>query len=217
LHWLDGPMQISTTDNVERQTVTVEENQSTPKSNEVLPRRAPDIPVPTEYGAYAMVNGQFTELEQLPIKVPDPRVAISAPISMPSRAHLPLGRFQFVIFRRDLMNNAPDRVTVRVVARVMRALSFDTEGNAKTTNVEQSWVIRNNSYQMRVAPYADNPEMIVVRPDPADFVLPAGRYALVLKGAGYDFTIDGAEPDVAHCLERTDALNVPIYSECRKL
>jgi hypothetical protein len=115
------------------------------------------------------------------------------------------------------MNNAPDRVAVRIVARVMRALTFDSAGNPKTTNVEQSWVIRNNSYQMRVAPFADNLEMIVIRPDPADFVLPAGRYALVLKGVGYDFTVDGTQTDAAHCLERTDALNAPIFSECRKL
>ena len=70
---------------------------------------------------------------------------------------------------------------------------------------------------MKVAPLGDNPEMIVIRPDPANFVFPAGRYALVLKGVGYDFTVDGPVTDTAHCLERTDALNVPIYSECRKL
>jgi len=40
---------------------------------------------------------------------------------------------------------------------------------------------------------------------------------LVLKGVGYDFTVDGATTDIAHCLERTEALNAPVYSECRKL
>jgi hypothetical protein len=121
-----------------------------------------------------------------------------------------------LIFRRDLATNAPDRITVRLVAKVRRALTFDPKGNAKLTDVEQSWVIRNNSYQMKVAPLADNPEMIVVRPDPADFVLPSGRYALVLKGVGYDFTVDGPVTDMASCLERTDALDAPIYTECRK-
>ena len=43
---------------------------------------------------------------------------------------------------------------------------------------------------MKVAPVPDNPEMIVLRPD-ADLVFPAGRYALVLKGVAYDFTVDG--------------------------
>jgi len=226
VHWLDALTQISSTNNVEKQqNVAVSEKASTPRSNRESaprsnePRRASatEIPIPTEYGAYVVTNGQLIELEQLPIKVPDPRVAISAEMSMPSRTHLSTGRFQFVVFRRDLMNNAPDRVSVRIVARVKQALTFDSRGNAKTTNIEQSWVIRGNSYEMRVAPLADNPEMIVIRPDPADFVLPAGRYALVLKGTGYDFTVDGAAPDVTHCLERTDALNVPVYSECRKL
>ena len=69
---------------------------------------------------------------------------------------------------------------------------------------------------MRVGPLADNPEMIVIRSELADFLLPAGRYVLVLKGIGYDFTIDGPVTDAAHCLERTEALNAPIYSECPK-
>ena len=69
---------------------------------------------------------------------------------------------------------------------------------------------------MRVGPLAGNPEMVLIRPDTDDFVLPAGRYVLVIKGVGYDFTIDGPM-NTAHCLERTMALNAPIYSECRKL
>jgi len=55
-----------------------------------------------------------------------------------------------------------------------------------------------------------------IRPD-ADIVFPAGRYALVLKGVAYDFIIDGPLTDPVHCLERTDALNAPVYAECRKL
>ena len=61
---------------------------------------------------------------------------------------------------------------------------------------------------MRVAPVADNPEMIVIRPDD-NLALPAGRYALILKGVAYDFTVDGPLTDPAHCLERTEALNTP--------
>lgn len=69
---------------------------------------------------------------------------------------------------------------------------------------------------MRVAPVADNPEMILIRPD-ADVTLSAGRYALVVKGVAYDFIVDGPLTDPAHCLERTDALNAPVYTECRNL
>jgi hypothetical protein len=158
----------------------------------------------------------LTQLDVLPIRVPDERVAISSIISAPSRAHLPAGPIQFVLFRRDLVNSAPDRVFVRVVAQVTRALTFDSRGKPTTHNVENSWVVRGNSYQMKVAPVADHPELIVIRPD-ADLVFPAGRYALVLKGVAYDFIIDGPLTDPAHCLERTDALTSPVYTECPKL
>jgi hypothetical protein len=200
-----------------QQSLAVERQSSTANSYDAARPQAAEIPTPSEYGAYAVVNGKLTELGQLPIKVPDPRVAISAPIAAPSQAHLSSGQLQFVVFRRDLKDNAPDRVSVRVVAQVMRALIFDNKGHAKTTDVEPSWVIRNHSYQMRVAPIGDNPEMVVIRSDTADFVFPAGRYALVLKGVGYDFTVEGKVTDLAHCLERTDALNAPVYSECRRL
>jgi len=42
-----------------------------------------------------------------------------------------------------------------------------------------------------IAPVPENPEMILIRPDPTDLVVPAGRYASVLKGVAYDFTLDG--------------------------
>jgi hypothetical protein len=200
-----------------KQSVAGERESSTVISDDTARPRPAEIPTPSDYGAYAVLNGKLTELAQLPIKVPDPRVAISAPITVPGQAHLSYGQLQFIVFRRDLKDNAPDRVSVRVVAQVMRALTFDSKGHAKTTDVDQSWVIRNHSYQMRVAPFGDNPEMIVIRSDPGDFVFPAGRYALVLRGVGYDFTVEGEVTDLAHCLERTDALNAPVYSECRKL
>jgi len=177
----------------------------------------PSIPLPSEYGAFALSEGRLTELPQMAMRVPDPRVAISPVISTPSQTHLSTGKLEFVIFRRDLANTAPDRVLLRVVARVARALTFDTHGKPMTTKIEDSWVVRSNSYQMRVAPVPDNPEMLLIRPDPADLVLPAGRYALVLKGVAYDFTLDGPNTDSAHCLERTDALMSPVYSECQKL
>jgi hypothetical protein len=173
-----------------------------------------DIPLPTSYGVYILSNGNLTALDLLPIKVPDPRIAISASISTPSQVHLPPGQIQFVVYRRDLANEAPDRVTVRAVAQVMRALTFAPGGKATYINVEPTWVVRSNSYQMSVAPAADSPEMVVIRPDRADFAFPAGRYALVLKKEAYDFTVDGAIHDRAHCLERTDALGGGVYSEC---
>ena len=159
-----------------------------------------DISLPIAYGVYALSNGKLTALELLPLKVPDPRVAISASILTPSQVHLPAGPLQFVIYRRDLLNDAPDRVSVRAVAQVMRALTFAPGGKATYAAVEPTWVVRSNSYQMSVAPAADSPEMVVIRPDRADFAFPAGRYALVLKKEAYDFTVDGAIHDRAHCL-----------------
>jgi hypothetical protein len=175
----------------------------------------PGFPVPSVYGVYAISNKQLTMLEALPLKVPDPRVAISAVITKPSHAHLPVGPLQFVVFRRGLASDAPDRVSLRVVAQVTRALTFDASGKPSVANVDQSWVVRSKAYQMTVAPVADNQEMILIRPDPPELLLPAGRYALVLKDGAFDFTLDGPITDTAHCLERTDALDTPVYTECR--
>jgi hypothetical protein len=172
-------------------------------------------PLPTSYGVYAIDQGKLTDLATLPIKVPDPRVAISAMIPTPSAKPLPDGKVQFVAFRRDFRNNAPDRVTVRVVARVMQTLRFDAKGNASAAKVEGEWAVRSNAYQMRVAPMGDNPEMIVIEPENPDFTFPAGRYAMVLQGNAYDFSVAGPISEMAQCLERTDALDVPVYSECR--
>jgi hypothetical protein len=47
-------------------------------------------------------------------------------------------------------------------------------------------------------------------------VLPAGRYVLVLKNIGYDFTVAGNITDPAQCLERTEAANGVFYSDCVK-
>ncbi len=175
----------------------------------------PGFPVPSSYGVYALDSGKLIELEPLPIRVPDPRVAISGVITAPSPTTLPDGRVQFVVFRRNLMNDAPDHVTIRVVAQVMHELSF-AGGKATKTSVDDAWAVRNNSYEMKVAPVEGNPEMIVIRPQTDGFSLPAGRYALALKNAAYDFTVSGAITDPAHCLERTNALDTQVYSECRR-
>ena len=55
--------------------------------------------------------------------------------------------------------------------------------------------------------------MIVIQPDPA-FVFPSGRYALVLNGMGYDFTVAGPIKSPEQCLEQVEAVNGTIVSEC---
>ena len=216
VHWLDKAQSVVSSAASSEKSAVARDRDERSKSNAARRERGGDFPVPAEYGAYAVVDGRLIELEQLAIRVPDPRVAISAAFAVPSRSHLPSSPNEFVVFRKDLLNGAPDRVAVRVVAKVTKALSFDASGKPKTSNVEQSWVIRNNAYSMRVGPLPENPEMVMVRSEQPSLSLPAGRYVLVVKGVGYDFTVDGTVTDSAHCLERTEALNAPIYSECPK-
>jgi hypothetical protein len=174
-------------------------------------------PLPTSYGVYAIDQGKLVNLQPLPLRVPDPRIAISAMISTPSQTTLPGGPVEFVIFRRDLVNNAPDHASVRVIARVMRILTFSPGRPAKTVDIDGKWAIRGKAYPMSVSPVPGSPEMILIRPDKPDFSFPAGRYALVLDRGGYDFTITGQITDVAQCLEQTDTADESLYSECRKL
>ena len=115
-----------------------------------------------------------------------------------------------------LSANAPDRVDVRVVARVVRALSFDAKGKASYSPVSDEWSIRNTAFEFRVRPIAGHPEMLLIQPENPDFTLPPGRYVLALKSQAYDFTIAGEVTDPSQCLERTDAANGTFYSDCPK-
>ena len=181
------------------------------------PANAPAFPVPSDYGIYALNNGALSELNPLSERVPDRRIAVSTPINRPSRTTLPDGNAKFIIFRRDLAGNTPDRIEIRVVARVVRASTFDAKGKPNVVSVSDAWNIRSMSYELRVRPIAGNPEMLLVQSENPDFVLPAGRYVLVLREQGYDFVVAGAVTDLSQCLERTDAVNGAFYSECKRL
>ena len=174
------------------------------------------FPLPTDYGVYALNDAKLSELSLLQEQVPDKRIAMSTPINQSSRTTLPDGKARFVVFRRDLVGSAPDRIEVRVIARVVRALTFDAKGKASFTPVSDAWNIRNLSYEFRVRPISGNPEMLMVQAENPDFVLPAGRYVLALKNQGYDFTVAGKVTDPSQCLERTDAANGTFYSDCQK-
>jgi hypothetical protein len=141
---------------------------------------------------------------------------MSTPIKMASRTVLPDGRAVFVVYRRDAANSAPERVSVRVIAKVLRAMTFNTAGQASTTNMQDTWTIRNISYDFRVAPLSEGAEMLMIRPENEDFVFPAGRYGLVIKGQAYDFTVAGPITEAAQCLEGIKAENGTFYSECRR-
>jgi hypothetical protein len=174
------------------------------------------FPIPSDYGVYALNEGKLSELEILPEQVPDKRVAMSTPVTQPSRTTLPSNRVKFIVYRRDLTSNAPERVDIRTVAQVKRSLTFDSKGRATFVPVTDAWNIRNISHEFRVRPVAGHPEMLLIQPENTDFELPAGRYVLVLKTQGYDFTIAGPVTDPSQCLERTEAANGTFYSDCQK-
>jgi hypothetical protein len=174
------------------------------------------FPLPSVYGIYAVSGGQLHELEPLVGRVPDQRVFMSTPVKTASRTVLPDGRAAFIIYRRDAANSAPERVSVRVIAKVRRAMTFNTAGQASTTNVQDTWAIRNISYDFRVAPLGEGSEMLMIRSENENFVFPAGRYGLVIKGQAYDFTVAGPITEAAQCLEGIKAENGTFYSECRR-
>jgi hypothetical protein len=176
---------------------------------------ASTIPLPSVYGVYAVSGGRLYELEALAGRVPDQRVHMSAVMNTPSRTTLPDGRIEFIVYRRDIANSAPERVQVRVIAKIARTIGFDKAGHTSVTLVADQWTIRGNSHDLRVAPVSESAEMLLIRPENSDFVFPAGRYGLVLKGQAYDFTVAGPITDLAQCLERTEAANGGFYSECR--
>ena len=181
----------------------------------MLQAQSSPFPLPDVYGVYAVSGGQLHELEPLAGRVPDQRVFMSTPIRTVSRTVLPDGQIVFVVYRRDVASSAPERVTVRVIAKIMRAMTFTTAGQASIGNVEDSWTIRNVSYEFRVAPVSEGSEMLMICPEHADFVFPAGRYGLVIKGQAYDFTVAGPVTEATQCLEGIKASNGTFYSECR--
>ena len=70
---------------------------------------AQPFPLPGDYGVYAVSHSVLSELHPLSERVPDKRVAMSTPVSEPSRTTIPDGKMKFVVFRRDLAAGAPDQ------------------------------------------------------------------------------------------------------------
>ncbi|MFT4115664.1 hypothetical protein [Bradyrhizobium sp.] len=185
------------------------------KESEKAAREASPL-VPKAYGIYAVSADKLYELDMLPGRVPDMRVAISALIATPSRTVLPDGHLKFIVYRRDSATSAADRAEIRIIAKIENELTFDKAGKPVTTKAEDGWVIRNISVPYRTAPSKDEADMYEVQSEDPDKPLAPGRYALVLKGQAYDFTVAGQITDLRHCLERMAATNGQFYSECQK-
>jgi hypothetical protein len=171
------------------------------------------FPLPTSFGVYVLSDNKLTELEASPINIPDPRIALSAEIKMPSTTTISDSKPAFILFRRDLLNNAPQKVTLRVIARMARETKI-VDGKAAVTNIEGAWRIRNISRELKVSPIAGQREMVIARADD-NVSLAAGRYALVLNRIGYDFTIKGPAQSPEFCLEGFETANGSAFTQCR--
>ncbi|MCK1269293.1 MULTISPECIES: hypothetical protein [unclassified Bradyrhizobium] len=173
----------------------------------------PSMPLPTTFGVYALSQGQLQELKPVPGKIPDRRVAISAAITTPSATTLTSGDVSFIVFRPDGGVDATG-TEVRVVAKVSRAMGVDATGKAAMVSAGDTWVIRSMSFPYKVGPVEDQPRMLSLQPEQDGFTLSPGRYVVVVKGMGYDFTVAGTPTDPNQCVERINATNGAFYSPC---
>ncbi|MET4279028.1 hypothetical protein ABIB68_007480 [Bradyrhizobium sp. F1.2.2] len=170
--------------------------------------------LPREYGIYAIGESSFTELQLLPGRPPDVRIAVSAAFKLPRSASLPNGHPKFLVFRRDVATNILERAEVRVIAKITR--EFSSEAAGKRPGEDDVWVIRNFSYPYRVSPVPENSEMYEVHSEDPGLELPPGNYALILKNQAYYFSVAGEIADSKQCIERVVTTNGTFYSACKK-
>ncbi|OKO74224.1 hypothetical protein [Bradyrhizobium sp. AS23.2] len=185
------------------------------KPEMVAPAAPPPTRVlPTDYGIYALINDQsLAELNATGVMAPDMRIAISPEFKKPDRPHLPDGRVKFIVFRRDAANMIPERVEVRVVAKIAREYSTDAAGKTLSGG-DDVGVIRNFTYPFRVSPIPGKPEMYELHA--GELELPPGHYVLSLGPQAYYFQVDGEITDPRQCLERVVAGNGTFYAPCKK-
>jgi hypothetical protein len=202
---------------LERQAASAQPRLPIQVANDPAPPPPPAKPAalrPTEYGVYAAGNDSLVELQPLPGRSPDIRVAVSAALKVPSRTFLTNGHPKFIVFRRDVASNISDRAEVRIMAKVAREFSADVAGK-KPRDGEDTWVIRNVSFPFQSSPVSDNPDMYELHSEDPGLELTPGRYALVLKNQSYDFSVEGQPVDPKQCIERIVASNGTYYSDCK--
>lgn len=187
------------------------------KPEMVAPAPPPPTRVlPTDYGIYALIDDKsLAELNATGVMAPDMRIAISPEFKKPDRPHLPNGRVKFIVFRRDAANVIPERVEVRVVAKIAREFSTDAAGK-NLGGGEDVGVIRNFAYPFRVSPIPGKPEMYELHTGDSGLELAPGHYVLSLGSQAYYFQVDGEITDPRQCLERVVAGNGTFYAPCKK-
>ncbi|WP_234679501.1 hypothetical protein [Bradyrhizobium monzae] len=171
--------------------------------------------LPSDYGIYALIDDKsLAELNAASVMAPDMRIAISPEFKKPDRPHLPNGHVKFIVFRRDIANVIPERVEVRIVAKVKE---FSTDAAGKTASGgDDVGVIRNFSYPFRISPIPGKAEMYELHASDAELELPPGQYVLSLGSQAYYFQVDGEITDPRQCLERVVAGNGTFYAPCKK-
>jgi hypothetical protein len=171
------------------------------------------FPLPNSFGVYALNDNKLIELQSLPLSVPDPRVALSAEIKEPSSKIISSHNPAFILFRRDFRNNVPQKITLRIIAKMARETKI-VNGKPIVNTLDGPWRIRSISRDLNVSPIPDQPEMIMARLDEGTSLAP-GRYALVLNRTGYDFTIEGQVRSNDFCLEGFETTNGSVLTQCR--
>jgi hypothetical protein len=176
------------------------------------------FPRPTSYGVYAISDDRLIELEQVQATSVGPRAENQFQIVRPGRSVIDHGTLAFVVFHRDFVSNAPEKVPLRIAARVARSMNFDSSGRAvMTTPVTETWIVRDQGYNLRVSPLRENAEMVMLRSEQTGFSFPSGRYELILGGQAYDFVVAGEVTDPAHCVEGVATVRGLAFYECKPL
>jgi hypothetical protein len=176
---------------------------------------APFFPRPTSYGIYAISDNQLIDLDRAQASPFDPRVKGVLKITQPSRTMIDEPRLMFVIYRRDMITGAPDKLPIRIAARIAKIMSFDLNAKAVVAPPPtESWLIRDQGYELRVSPMPESQEMVLARSEDPEFSFPPGRYEVLLSGEAYDFAIAGVVNDPAHCVESVATARGPVFYEC---
>ena len=105
---------------------------------------ATGMPKPAVYGVYAIHDGQLIELNPVATAPVDPRLKTVVQITQPGATRLATGLLKFVVYRRDLIVGAPEKVSIRVVATLARATKFDGAGTVVTVPQRETWIDRKS-------------------------------------------------------------------------
>jgi hypothetical protein len=171
---------------------------------------------PAAFGVYAIRDNQLIELGQVQATPADPRTPNQLLIVKPGRIVSTTAKLAFVVFRPDLVANVPEKVPVRIAARIAHTMSFNSAGKAVVTApATDTWLIRDQGYDLRATPMRESAEMVMLRPENPEFVFPPGRYELMVGGQAFDFVVAGEVTDPAHCVEGVVTVRGPAYYECK--